>query len=244
MNSLLKLIWNFVFDLTGLDISSGANYKDWSFYLIELKADYESVKKLLKERHFTPQEITPGETRLQIVGCDMRAVQVIGSYYEISIQVPVKPLDDSPGEKFAHLYLPVSTEAARWTGVDIAGFPKFIAKIDIVKNNNQVICRLTSQETPILEFSMDDKVGTKTQYRWDYYGNRKQRIIQTTFDLEGLMSEEGANLNANLVLGNHAIANTLREILLSDEVVRTLIGHDVSGFLKKPVYIETVKNTG
>ena len=107
MNSFRKVIWNFVFNLTGLDLSFGAKYEDWSFYLIELKANYQGVKKLLAERHFIPKEIAPGETRLQIVGCEMRKVQVVGSYHEVSIQVPVEPLGDGPGEKFAHLASPL-----------------------------------------------------------------------------------------------------------------------------------------
>ncbi len=116
---------------------------------------------MLAEKHFIPTEIAPDETRLQIVGCEMRNVQVVGSYHEVSIQVPVESLDESPGDKFAHLYLPVSTEAARWPGVDIYGFPKFVANIDIEKDENQVVCRLSANKELILEFRTDDKVGTK-----------------------------------------------------------------------------------
>jgi hypothetical protein len=237
MNSLLKIYWNSVFNLTGLDVSFDAKYKDWSFYFIELKANYQGVKKMLVERHLVPKEIAHGETRLQIVGCEMRAVQISGPYNEVSIQAPVEPLDDSPGDKFAHLFLPVSTEAARWPGVDIYGFPKFIAKIDFAKGEDQIICRLAANEEAILEFRMDDKVGTKKRERWEFYGNRRQRIVKTVFDLEGLISEE-AKENVSFVLGKHIIAETIRELLLSDEVVRTMIGHNVSGVLRKPVRIE------
>jgi acetoacetate decarboxylase len=235
MNSILKVIWNLVFNLSGFDVSFGGKYSDWSFYLIEFKVNYQGVKRFLAERHITPKEIAPGETRLQIVGCDMRDVQIAGSYHEVSIQVPVVPVDGSPGDIFAHLYLPVNTEAARWSGVDIFGFPKFIADIDIEKDGTQVVCRLAADQKRILEFTMDDKVGVMKQLKWEYYGNRKHQLIKTTFDLEGLMFEGGANQHASLVLGKHPIAETLRELFLSDEVVRTLIGHNVSGLLRKPV---------
>ncbi len=76
----------------------------------------------------------------------MRAVQIAGPYTEVAIQVPVEPVDDSPGDKFAHLFLPVSTEAARWPGVDIYGFPKFVAKINFVRDENQIACRLDANE--------------------------------------------------------------------------------------------------
>lgn len=238
MNSLLKVYWNLVFNLTGLDVSFDAKYKDMSFYFIELRADYQGVRRILAERQLAPKEIATGETRLQILGCEMRSVQISGPYNEVSIQVPVEPLDDSSGNKFAHLFLPVSTEAARWPGVDIYGFPKFIAKIDFVKGENQIIYRMAENEESILEIKMDDKVGTKKQFRWEFYGNRKGRIVKTTFDLEGLILEEKTDQNVSFLLGEHKISQTIRELLHSDEVVRTKIGHNISGVLRKPVQIQ------
>jgi hypothetical protein len=226
-----------IFNISGLDISFGARYYDWSFYLIELRANCEVVKELLAERHLIPKEITPGETSLQIVGCEMRKVQIAGSYNEVSIQVPVEPLDDSPNGKFTHLYLPVNTEESRWPGVDIYGFPKFLANINIKADNKRIACRLAVGDQLILEFKMDDKSGPRRHYKWDYYGTRKQRVVKTTMDLEGFISEE-SNGNVSLILGEHPVAYKLREILISDEVVSIMIGHNVSSLLKKPVPIE------
>ncbi len=80
-------------------------------------------------------------------------------------------------------------------------------------------------------------MGTKQRKKWEYYGNRKQQILKTTFDLEGLISEEAGEC-VSFVLGKHTIAETIGELLLSDEVVRTIIGHNISGVLRKPVRIE------
>lgn len=238
MNAILKVIWNLVFNVFRLDISFDARYDEWSFYLIELRAKYQAVKELLAERHLTPKETAPGETILQIVGCEMRKVQFAGPYNEVSIQVPVAPLDDSPNAKFTHLYLPVDTEKSRWPGVDIFGFPKFIANIEIKTEKDSITCRLAVEDQLILEFHLDDLVGPRKHYKWDYYGNRKQQVVKTTMDPEGSISEE-SGANASLVLGGHPVADTLREILLSDDIVRTMIGHNVSSVLKKPVLIET-----
>jgi hypothetical protein len=238
MNTVLKVIWNLIFNISGLDISFDARYYDWSFYLIELRANYPVVKELLAEKHLVPKELTPGETRLQIVGCEMRKVQIAGPYKEVSIQVPVEPLDGSPNGKFTHLFLPVNTEKSRWPGVDIWGFPKFIADIDIKTDNNRIACQLAVGDQLILKFKMNDKAGSRKHYNWDYYGTRKQQIVKTTMDPEGFISDEESSGNASLILGEHAVADTLREILLSDEVVRTMIGHKVSSILKKPVHIK------
>ena len=129
----------------------------------------------------------------------------------------------------------MSTEAARWPGVDIYGFPKFIAKIDITQADDHIACQVSENEELILEFRMDDEVGTKKQIRWEYFGNRKQRILKTAFDLEGLILEQKTNENVNLLLGKHPVAETLKGLLLSNEVVRTMIGHELMGILRKPV---------
>lgn len=242
MNSFLKIYWNLAFNLTGLDVSFDAQYKDWSFYLIEFKASYPEVKNLLAGRNLVPQEFSSGETRLQIVGCEMRSVQISGPYNEVSIQVPVNPLDDSPGEKFTHLFLPVSTEAARWPGVDIYGFPKFMAEIDFARDKGQISCQLAEQGESILEFRMDDEVGTNKRKRWEFYGKRKGRIVKTVFELEGSIAEGGVKQIARFVLGKHEIADSIKKLLLSDEIVRTMVGHQVSGVLRKPIPIDLGEN--
>ena len=238
MNILLKVLWNLIFQLTGLDISFDVNYNDWSFYLIELTADYQGVKEMLAARQLIPKESAPGETRLQIVACQMRSVQIAGSYHEVSFQVPVKSFEDSDDEIFTHLYLPVSTEAARWAGVDIYGFPKFVAKIDFSNADNQITCQLSEKDESILVLSLEDQVPTsRKQTRWLFYGDRKQQIYKTVFDLEGSFLEQQANQNVKFVLGEHPIAEKLKGLLLSDQVKRTMIGKDVSGVLRKPVRV-------
>jgi hypothetical protein len=237
MNSLLKVYWNLMFNLTGWDLSFDAEYEDFSFFGIELRAKVEELRCFLAARHLVPKESAPGKTRLQIVGCEMRKVRIAGAYNEVAIQVPVEPLEGSPDDRVAHLFLPVTTEAARWPGVDIYGFPKFIAKIDIVKEEAQIICRLAADGEQILEFEMPDKTGPKKQAKWEFYGNRKKQMVKVVFDWEGYFLEETGG-DVRFVLGKHPIAETIGRLLISGEVVRTSIGHNVSGILRKPVPIE------
>jgi hypothetical protein len=89
----------------------------------------------------------------------------------------------------------------------------------------------------ILEFILDDRTGSEHHFKWDYYGIRKQQLVKTTMDPQGLIAEDKSGGNATLKLGDHAIADTLREILLSDQIVRTVVGHNLSSILKKPVVI-------
>ena len=88
MNSLLKTTWNTVFRLTGLDFSFGVIYHDWSFYLIELRADYQGVTDLLGGAKVAPSKFGANAAKLQIVVCDMRRV-LIGHQVSGHLQKPV-----------------------------------------------------------------------------------------------------------------------------------------------------------
>jgi hypothetical protein len=235
MNAILRAYWNLIFILTGLDASFDIRYPKWSFFLIELRARFGGVSEMLEARHLSPRETAPGETRLQVVGCDMQEVHIAGPHREIAIQVPVQPLETHPGLKSTHLWLPVTTEAARWPGVDIYGFPKFIASIDCISQGNQVDWTLSKHGVPILQFGAQDELGNRMQVQWQYYGTRSGKTVLTTFDVEGPILDRGGGDGAYLSLGSHPIALELRQLLVSEDIVRTLVGHEVTAVLRKPV---------
>ena len=235
LNAILKAYWNLVFRLTGLDVSFDIRYPKWSFFLIELRARFGDVSRMLQSRHLTPRETVPGETLLQIIGCDMQDVHISGPYRELSIQVPVQPVGAHTGNTSTHLWLPVTTEAARWPGVDIYGFPKFIAAIDCAHQTNQVTWTLSEQAAPILDFGVQDGVGARRQEQWHYYGTRNGQAVLTTFDVEGPILHHSGGMGAHLSLGSHPIAAQLRQLLASDDIARTAVGNEVSAVLRKPV---------
>ena len=238
MNKFLKFAWNGVFNLTGIDLSFDIRYRHWSFYLVELKADHNAVKKRFEDMRWVPVETSPGETRIQVMCLDVRDVQLIGPYKEISIQVPVKTLDGSKTDTFAHLYLPVTSEAARWGGVDVNGFPKFIATIDIERKNSVTECKLINNDDLILGFSLENHDGINIEFTWDFYGRRKDKITRTSFEIQGNYFESRDVGGAYLYFGTQKISEELKDLLVSDKVVKIAIGEHMSGTLRKPIYIE------
>jgi hypothetical protein len=137
----------------------------------------------------------------------------------------------------------VTTEAARWPGVEITGFPKFLARIELKKIERKISCRLVGDASTILEFDLDDNIGNDKRLRWEYYGNRKGQIIKTIFELEGKIFVGEGTDNTKLQLGGHPISEELRRLILSEEVMRVIIGHDLSGKLRKPVRVEMKEKT-
>ena len=226
-----------------MDASFDTQYSDWSFCSAEYRARYQAVKELVKERGLVPRETAAGETRVQIAACEMREVQVAGAYNEVSIQVPVESLEGDPGDRSAHLWLPVSTNAARWPGVDIYGLPKFVARIEIEREGGRIRCRLAENDALVLEFAVPERTGTQQQLTWAYYGCRKRQIVVTRFDFSGSIYAGESDQPVELVLGEHRIADVLRGLLLSERAERIVVGSALSGYLRKPVRVGTAVQT-
>jgi hypothetical protein len=110
--------------------------------------------------------------------------------------------------------------------------------MSIDRKERKIHCRLGEEGAPILVFELDDFVGAKKSIIWEYYGIRKGKLIKTVFELEGKIFEGEASQNTNLILGEHPIADQLGKLLLSNKVMRIVIGHDVKGKLRRPVRVE------
>jgi len=238
MNKFLNFVWNGVFNLTGIDLSFDIRYRDYSFYLVELKADHNAVKKRFEDMKLVPIETSPGETRIQIGCLDVRDVQLLGPYKEMTIHVPVKTLDGSKTDTFAHLYLPVTSEAARRGGVYVNGLPKFIATIDIEGKNSVTECKLINNDDLILGFNLENHDGTYIEFTWDFYGRRKDKIIRTSFEFQGNYFESRDVGGSYLYFGTQKISEELKDLIVSDKVVKIAMGERMSGTLKKPIYVE------
>ena len=237
-NNFLRFAWNGVFNHTGIDLSFDTRYRDFSFYLAELRADYLAVKKRFEKMGWAPVESCSGETRIQLMCLDVRDVQLIGAYREMSIHVPVKTLDGSRTDTFAHLYLPVTSEAARWGGVDVNGFPKFNAAVNVERGNGVTTeCRLLNEEGLILGFSLENHDGVNREFTWDMYGLRKDKIVRTSFEFQGNYFETGDVEGAYLYFGTQKMSMEIENLLVSDKLVKIIVGEHLSGILRKPVYI-------
>lgn len=235
MNWILKYVWRTIFRLIGTDVSFDIKYRDISYYLIELEADFNSVASLLKERNIIPQKTSINQTRIQIVGCEMRNTQIIGDYNEVSIQVPIVLSGSNSSNVFAHLFLPVNSEKARWGGVEVNGFPKLLAFIDIHIENGFVYCVLKESEKLILDFKMELKSGKESSRKWTFIGNRRNRLLMTKFDVKGNIYSGDDFESFELNFGDHLIASILRKSIISIKPTKIEIGNNLTGVLRKPV---------
>ena len=124
-------------------------------------ASTRKVKKLLPHAQMNPIEIFPGKCLVAFTAFEYRKTD-IDPYNEFSIaflirfnkpQIPFFTAFTQMYRRRITAYvwkLPVTTEIARVGGVDLYGYPKFIADIKFQKENEQITCHLSESGEKIL----------------------------------------------------------------------------------------------
>jgi hypothetical protein len=136
-------------------------YYDCSSMTAIYTASTELVKKHIPVDDLYPVEIIPGRCLVAITGFEYRDSD-IGTYNEFSISVivqhkkkplPLLPVISAMMKNCFHIFiiqLPVTTERARYGGVELGGYPKFLADIDFKKDEIYTECRLSVKKKNLI----------------------------------------------------------------------------------------------
>lgn len=136
-------------------------YYDCSSLSAIYTASTELVKKHIPVDDLYPVEIFPGRCLVTISAFEYRNSD-IGSYNEFSIAavvqhkkkpLPLLPVISAMLKKCFSVYiihLPVTSERARNGGVELGGYPKFIADIEFNKNKAITECKVSVKKNHIL----------------------------------------------------------------------------------------------
>jgi hypothetical protein len=113
--------------------------------------------------------------------------------------------------------LPVTTERARRGGVEMYGYPKFLADITFAKENGILGCTLSEGGKNILTLKGQTlKTSVEKVNRFKTFSVKDGVPLAANVYMNPI--EFGKSMNgkaATLSLGNHDIAKTLKEINLS-----------------------------
>jgi len=204
-------------------------YYDTTSLTAVYTADTSRVRQRLPLARMHPVELLPGRALVAFTAFEYRRTD-IDPYNEFSIAFPVA-LDRRPVPLLtmvrqllrrrltAYVWqLPVTTEIARAGGVELFGYPKFIADIDFEKDAGRVVCRLSEKGESIL--SLTGKVLPTRR--------RKLSRIVTFSVIDGIplkanvvfnpieMAVTGSLRAASIDIGaSHAISKELRSLALS-----------------------------
>ncbi|UCE55735.1 MAG: acetoacetate decarboxylase family protein [Desulfobacterales bacterium] len=149
------------FNLREMQFKLPVFYYDTTTITAIYTASTSKVKKLLPLPQMNPLELSPGKCLVAFVAFEYRETD-IDPYNEFAIAFLITY--DKPQipffTAFMQMYrrrmmayvwqLPVTTEIARVGGVELYGYPKFIADIEFQKEDDQLSCHLSETGNKIL----------------------------------------------------------------------------------------------
>ena len=176
------------------------------------------LKELLPTSKLLPAEVYPGKGLLGILAADYRDTS-IGPYKELLITVPVRyrPRFNPPLLPVLRMsaslsfevfiwQLPLTSEAGLHAGIDIWGFPKFLADIDFSEDADKVACSLSEGGRHILTMEVKKNAARmKTYFDFTTFSVKDRDLLRTHID--GISGSLGRSFKPGgarrTQLGNH-----------------------------------------
>lgn len=191
-------------------------------------ASTRKVRELLPDARMHPLELLPGRCVVSFSAFEYRDTD-IDPYNEFSIAFLIsydrRPLPTAGllrgmlNRSFeAYVWkLPVTTEIARWGGVELYGYPKFLADIDFTRTPDSLECSLAENGRQVLTLTGQAlKTAPAKRLRYRAYSLKDGLPLCANVYTNPLeYAQSMASGAARLELGDHPIADQLRALDLS-----------------------------
>ena len=237
VRSMKKQGWFFIHALTGVHLSTPNHYLDWSMMSASFPVPVAKIKEKLPSKNLIPVQSAPGTATIVLKAIEVRQIRGYPPYNEFAVEVPVVyevagKAAGLPGSYVLHM--PVTTEEARWGGVEIYGMPKFIAEIRFEDVGEVRRCKVQAEGKAIITLEVKKLVTKPQSWDWYLYGVRDGQLLRTLFQIQGQRGTTEVRGGALYTLGNHPIAEELRSL----EIDNTSIAHEyapqLQGLLNPP----------
>ncbi len=202
-------------------------YRELAYMSVFFLAPLEKVKSILPSKRIHPFRLTPWHCMVTITATQYKDSD-IGPYNQVSIGVPFVLDKESPAftgilrkppetPMIYTLYLPVTTEIARTTGIEAANYPEFLAEIDFVEEDNIVNCKADSEGKNILKMSgRKIKLNKYPRQRVCPVTVKDNRLLRSEFNFsESDVGNSKTQSDVQLEFGNHPIGLKLQELSLN-----------------------------
>jgi hypothetical protein len=223
LRPIKKPVWYAVHAVSGIRMQMPTHYFDASMFSASFRVPLSKVKGLLPRPELAPLECTPEFAEILIAANEFRHVDILYPYNEVDIAIPVSygPTKNTVvASALWHLHLPVSTDDARWPGVENYGFPKFVCEIDINHSAGSAQCVLIHDHRNVLSISVK-RVDT-TFARWEV-GNitlRNGRLFHSVFSAQGQKGVDQSPGGGSVSFGDHPIAEQLQALKIESTSFR------------------------
>jgi hypothetical protein len=141
-------------------------YYDLTMISASFPAPVAAVRKILPTGALKPVQPMPDVAVVNLSAFEYRHIDQFAPYNEFMVAVPAlyKTADQGPGLAGGYVFqLPVTTEEARCVGVELYGFPKFVAEIMFEDTGQARRCRVRADGRDIVSLEVKKTETKKTQ---------------------------------------------------------------------------------
>ncbi len=210
---IARPIYHAILATTGRRLATAVHFRSLEAFGGQFDADAEAARRVLARPELDVVEHEPGRTSVRVMALDYHDVDLLAPYREVAIALPVRYRDaDHDDEEGSFvLQMPVTSEEARWGGVEVYGFPKFVAAIELARDGRTRVATVRAGGAHVLTLRVDSLESAQGQASFHNYTVRgDHQLVESRFEIDGeLALGEG---HATLELGAHAIADELRRM--------------------------------
>jgi len=220
-----KPVFYSVYRLTGIRLQHEVHYSDLSMIGAVFNISAPAVKGILPSTKLLPVERAKGVTDIHFVALEYRSIDIVFPYNEFAICIPViykinKQSRELQG--YYYLYLPVTTEDARWGGVENLGLPKFVAEISFIDTDEIRSCTLNVAGKEVITLKVNKLPTASKSWEFTNFGIRDKKLVKNLFQVRGQGGTSTTAGGATYTLGDHPIS----ENLLALEIGQISVRHD------------------
>lgn len=201
-------------------------YRDTAYMSVFLLAPLEKVKSLLPSKRMHPFRLTPWHGMVTMSASQHKDSD-IGPYNMVEIGVPFVLDKETPvltgilhkPPEVPMIYLPyftVNTEIARFTGIELANYPGFLAEINFKEDDKWINCSVNADGLNILKLS-GRKINLKKFPRQHFcpVTVKDNRLLRSEYNFsEGDTGVSKKSSDVHLEFGDHPMSLKLKELNL------------------------------
>jgi hypothetical protein len=190
-------------------------YYDGDTIQASFLAPVDNVRAILPSEKLAPIQPVPGMAAVTMAGMTYRRVEGMEPYNEFGVMVACSygTAEDQPALPGAFVsHLPVTTEQARWGGVEIYGFPKFVAEIDFEDLEGAQRCRVHADGKEILTLQVNVLPTERRTWEGWAYTVKGGQLVRTHLQYQGELGASQQRGGATCTLGDHPMAKELRAL--------------------------------
>lgn len=236
---------------TGMHMGLPVRYYDFSWMGAFFTASAAKVLQLLPSNKLKPVLLLPGTTMVALTAFEYRKIADVEPYNEFAISIPVQygPSMNVPGlpmlfhpllspkwykkiGMYVH-HLPVTTKTARDFGVELWGYPKFIAEISFEDVGEMRRCRLRAEGKNIVTLEMKRLAAKTRSISFYTYTVNNGQILRTLVQTQGQYGITRFPGGASYTLGDHPIADDLKALKMGKTAVGCVYAAQVQSLLHR-----------